>query len=116
MNAAATSTAIRADQLVLAIATAYSGLAPRTHRQVAEFFAGDHSITHAHDVAQQLIATTSRDALALILARLLVMADDEVGALELPAQPLAHPPRSGPQAHAAAAYQRRRTDTEQGGL
>lgn len=110
------ATPIRADQLVLNIATAYGGLAPRTHRQVAEFFRGDHSITLAHDLAQQLIATTSQERLALILARLLVMADDEVGALELPAQPLVHPPRTDPRAHAAAAYQRRRSDTQQGDL
>ncbi|MCU7371592.1 hypothetical protein PEC18_12215 [Paucibacter sp. O1-1] len=114
MTAAATH--IRADQLVLSISTAYSGLCPRTHRQVAEFFRGDHSIPLAHDLAQQLIATTSQDRLALILARLLVMADDEVGALELPAQPLVHPPRTAPQANTVVALQRRRSDTQQGDL
>lgn len=115
MNAA-TAPVIRADQLVLQIATSYSGLTPSTHRQVAQFFRGDRSIAQAFEVAQQLLATTSQDRLALILARLLVMADDEVGALELPAQPLVHLPRTNPQAPAEPALQRRRSDTEQGGL
>jgi hypothetical protein len=106
----------RSDRLVLDIATAYGRLGPRTHRQVVEFFGGDQSIAQAHELAQLLIATTTQDDLALILARLLAMADDEVGELELPAQPLLHPSRGGtPCLPLAAQHQRRRTDAKQGG-
>jgi len=79
MSAAATPYALAADQLVLDIGTAYSRLSPRSHADLSTYMAGDRSIPQAYDVALQILATTSQEDLALILARLLVMADDQVG-------------------------------------
>ncbi|WP_310386514.1 hypothetical protein, partial [Roseateles sp.] len=76
---APTLQAPRADQLVLDIAWAYDRLGPHAHRSLSAFMAGDHSIQQSHDTALQIVATTNQEDLVLIMARLLVMVDDEVG-------------------------------------
>lgn len=64
--------------LVVNIAQAYNVLGPRTQASLAAYLAGDHSPAAAHDLALRIVATTTSDELALILARLLVMVEDEV--------------------------------------
>lgn len=83
------------DSVTATVGNAYGLLLSETRAQLTAFLAGPHNPVSAYEVAQVIVATTTDADLAAVLARLLVMTDDQVMGFAVITQPAdeGHPNR-----------------------
>lgn len=83
------------DRITATVGNAYGLLMSETRAQLTAFLAGPRNPVAAYEVAQVIVATTPDADLAAVLARLLVMTDDQVMGFAVVTQcsEAAHPSR-----------------------
>lgn len=67
---------VPAHQPLFEVATAYQKLPPLLASELQACFDGDRNLAQTHDIARRLVNTLAPDALALVVTRLICVADE----------------------------------------